>query len=113
MRAEKEGSARRLGSVLFPFSTPETHAPPPPPHTLKPMAPLSVGDTFPAPGISLHGATPGDAVDLGALIKGKCVVIASVPGAFTPTCNASHLPGFIESSGDLKEAGADEIIFVW
>jgi peroxiredoxin len=73
----------------------------------------AVGDAFPASGITLHGATPGDAVKLDELIAGKTVVIASVPGAFTPTCHTSHIPGYIEGAADLKAAGADEIIVVW
>ena len=76
------------------------------------MAPPSVGDAFPASGITLHGATPGEAVDLAALTAGKTVVIVSVPGAFTPTCTSQHLPGFVAGAADLKAAGADEVLCV-
>ena len=41
--------------------------------------------------------------------KGR-VVLFSVPGAFTPTCNAKHLPGFIEKSGELRAKGVDRIV---
>jgi glutaredoxin/glutathione-dependent peroxiredoxin len=43
------------------------------------------------------------------LFKGKTVVLFSVPGAFTPTCDAKHLPGFVEKAGDFKAKGVDTI----
>jgi len=44
------------------------------------------------------------------IFDGKTVVVFGVPGAFTPTCSMKHLPGFIDQSQALKEAGADTIV---
>lgn len=43
------------------------------------------------------------------LFKGKTVVLFSVPGAFTPTCDAKHLPGFVEHAAAIKAKGVDTI----
>jgi glutaredoxin/glutathione-dependent peroxiredoxin len=43
------------------------------------------------------------------LFGGKTVVLFSVPGAFTPTCDAKHLPGFVELAGQIKAKGVDTI----
>jgi peroxiredoxin len=44
------------------------------------------------------------------LFKGKKVVLFAVPGAFTPTCSAKHLPGFIEKADEIRAKGVDDIV---
>ena len=51
-------------------------------------------------------------VSVADLTAGKKVVFFAVPGAFTPTCHASHLPGFIEHEAAIKEKGVDDIAVV-
>ncbi len=53
-------------------------------------------------------AGPG-AISTDELFAGKKVVLVSVPGAFTPTCSASHLPGFVKQADELLAKGIDSI----
>jgi len=71
---------------------------------------IAVGDTL--PDVKLIKSTESDRepVQTAEYFKGKTVVLFSVPGAFTPTCSAKHLPGFVEQAAALKAAGVDEII---
>ena len=68
---------------------------------------ISVGDTL--PDVKLIKATDEgpDAVQASEYFKGKKVALFSVPGAFTPTCSAKHLPGFVEKADELKAKGID------
>jgi alkyl hydroperoxide reductase subunit AhpC len=70
---------------------------------------INVGETV--PDVKLVKATKDgpDAVQSADFFKGKRVALFSVPGAFTPTCSAKHLPGFAEKAEDLKAKGIDEI----
>ena len=66
---------------------------------------IHVGDRIPAATLK-HMTKEGPAnVTTDELFKGKTVVLFSVPGAFTPTCHAKHLPGFVQHLGALKAKG--------
>jgi len=64
------------------------------------------------PNLTLHtmGANGPEAVEVGKLLAGKKVVLFSVPGAFTPTCSAKHLPGYIQNAEALFAKGVDLIV---
>jgi peroxiredoxin len=71
---------------------------------------IKVGDRL--PDVKLVKATENgpEAVQSGDYFKGKKVAIFSVPGAFTPTCSARHLPGYVDKAAELKAKGVDEIV---
>jgi peroxiredoxin len=73
---------------------------------------IKVGDSVPA--MTLVKATPdGPApVTTGELFGGRTVALFSVPGAFTPTCSARHLPGFVDNAAAFQARGVDEIVCV-
>ncbi|WP_310467020.1 peroxiredoxin [Sphingomonas sp.] len=70
---------------------------------------ISIGDRL--PDVPLAIATPDgpQPTTSGEFFKGKRVALFAVPGAFTPTCSARHLPSFVERAGDLKAKGVDAI----
>lgn len=70
---------------------------------------ISKGDRI--PDVTLVKATPDgpEKVQSGEYFKGKKVALFSVPGAYTPTCSAKHLPGYVDKAADLKAKGVDEI----
>jgi peroxiredoxin len=70
---------------------------------------ISVGDKL--PDIKLTKATENgpEAVQSSDYFKGKRVALFSVPGAYTPTCSAKHLPGFVDKAEELKSKGIDEV----
>jgi glutaredoxin/glutathione-dependent peroxiredoxin len=70
---------------------------------------IAVGEKL--PDVKLTKATENgpEAVQAADYFKGKRVALFSVPGAFTPTCSAKHLPGFVEKAAELKAKGVDEI----
>ena len=70
---------------------------------------ISKGDRI--PDVTLVKATDNgpEKVQAGEYFKGKKVALFSVPGAFTPTCSAKHLPGFVDKAQELKAKGVDEI----
>ena len=70
---------------------------------------ISEGDTIPQ--VKISKATEGgpEPVDTREFFAGRKVALFAVPGAFTPTCSAKHLPGFAEKAEELKSKGVDEI----
>jgi peroxiredoxin len=71
---------------------------------------ISVGDKIPSVKVMLAGADgPQEADTAEVLGKGK-VALFSVPGAFTPTCSAKHLPGFVQNANALRKKGVDKIV---
>ena len=73
---------------------------------------VSVGDKIPSAKIKTMTADGMSEVDTAEYFAGKKVVMFAVPGAFTPTCSAKHLPGFVENAADLKGKGVDEIVCI-
>lgn len=76
--------------------------------TSTPLAMIKVGDKLPS--ATLYEDTPANSVNTADLCKGKTVVLFGVPGAFTPGCSQTHLPGYIEKADTLKASGVDEIV---
>lgn len=70
---------------------------------------IKVGDRMPEGRFTVIGANGPEALTTDQLFSGKKVVLFSVPGAFTPTCSAKHLPGFIEHADAFKAKGVDTI----
>jgi len=70
---------------------------------------IQVGDKMPAGNFAvMTGDGPGS-VSSEELFTGKKVVLFAVPGAFTPTCSAKHLPGFVQNAAALQSKGVDTI----
>lgn len=71
--------------------------------------PISVGDKLPSTTFVTMTANGPEPVESDSYFAGRRVALFSVPGAFTPTCSAKHLPGFVEKADALKAKGIDEI----
>jgi peroxiredoxin len=78
---------------------------------------IKVGDKLPAGTLSEYIEVEGNGCTVGPntfnvddLVKGKKVVIFGLPGAFTPTCSAKHVPSYLADYDKLKAKGVDEII---
>ena len=70
---------------------------------------IKAGDKMPAGVLTTPGAEGPQKISTDQLFAGKKVVLFSVPGAFTPTCDARHLPGFIQHAEDFKAKGVDTV----
>jgi peroxiredoxin len=71
---------------------------------------IAVGDKLPDVKLTKAGENGPEPVQTSDYFKGKRVALFSVPGAFTPTCSAKHLPGYVEKAADIKAKGIDEIV---
>ena len=70
---------------------------------------IQIGDRIPEVVLKRIGQGVEN-VDTPSLFEARKVVLFAVPGAFTPTCSAKHLPGFVDKAGELKAQGVDEIV---
>ncbi len=71
---------------------------------------IKAGDTLPNGTLFEMSADGPKPVSVQDLVKGKRVVIFGLPGAFTPTCSAKHLPGYVSLADRLKAKHIDEIV---
>jgi glutaredoxin/glutathione-dependent peroxiredoxin len=71
--------------------------------------PIKAGERMPQGTLKTMTQQGPKDISTDELFKGKKVVLFSVPGAFTPTCDAKHLPGFLQRAGELRAKGVDTI----
>jgi glutaredoxin/glutathione-dependent peroxiredoxin len=70
---------------------------------------IAVGDKIPSAKLKTMTAEGPKDISTDEIFNGKKVVLFAVPGAFTPTCSAKHLPGFVEKADQIKAKGVDTI----
>ncbi len=70
---------------------------------------IQVGDRIPSTTLHHMTANGPEAITTDEIMKGKKVVLFALPGAFTPTCSAKHLPGFLSKADEIKAKGVDTI----
>ncbi len=70
---------------------------------------INVGETIPSVNLTTMGSEGPEGISTDDIFNGKKVVIFGLPGAFTPTCSAKHLPGFVEHADAIKAKGVDTI----
>ena len=71
---------------------------------------IQVGDQIPEGALKVMGEKGPQDVSTSDMFGGKKVVLFAVPGAFTPTCSAAHLPVFVANADKIKAKGVDEIV---
>ncbi len=71
---------------------------------------IAEGDRIPEMTLKTNGANGPEDISTADLFKGKKVVLFAVPGAFTPGCSNTHMPGFVVKGDELKQKGVDEIV---
>jgi peroxiredoxin len=70
---------------------------------------IAVGEKIPSAKLKTMTAEGPKDISTDDIFNGKKVVLFAVPGAFTPTCSAKHLPGFVEKAAEIKGKGIDTI----
>ena len=70
---------------------------------------IQVGDRVPGGVMKTMGPDGATTIDADALFSGKRVVLFGVPGAFTPTCDREHLPGYLKAAEEISAKGFDTI----
>jgi glutaredoxin/glutathione-dependent peroxiredoxin len=77
---------------------------------------IKVGDPLPNVTLQEYSEVEGEGCSIGPnpvkvaeAAKGKTIALFALPGAFTPTCSAKHVPGFVQHADELKKAGVDEV----
>ena len=70
---------------------------------------ISVGDRIPDVTIKTNGTKGPEDISTGELFAGKRVVLFAVPGAFTPGCSNTHMPGFVINADDILAKGVDTL----
>ncbi|MGZ5181955.1 MAG: redoxin family protein [Ramlibacter sp.] len=77
---------------------------------------IKVGDTLPDVTLQEYSEVEGNGCSIGPnpvkvkdAVAGKTIALFGLPGAFTPTCSAKHVPGYVQKADELKKAGVDEI----
>jgi peroxiredoxin len=73
---------------------------------------IQVGDRLPDVPLAIGTPDGPQPTTSGEFFRGKKVALFAVPGAFTPTCSARHLPSYVEKAQDLKSQGIDEIVCI-
>ncbi|MDQ0466676.1 peroxiredoxin [Caulobacter ginsengisoli] len=73
---------------------------------------IKVGDKLPDATFMTFGSEGPKPITVDELTKGKTVALFALPGAFTPTCSAKHLPGFKEKAAEFRAKGVDTIACV-
>ena len=71
---------------------------------------IQIGETLPNVELKVMGSEGPQSVTTDELVQGKKVVLFAVPGAFTPGCSMTHLPGFVVKADEIKAKGVDSII---
>ena len=70
---------------------------------------IKVGDKLPNVAVKVMGSDGPEDIQTDRIFAGNKVVLFAVPGAFTPTCSAAHLPGFVVNYEQFKEKGVDTV----